>query len=154
MIYKKDRPKDAIGITANKRLEKSTERDFSQFKLVNTAISGDISSRKRIYKIRKKEGRFKVTPKIITKLISPLKKQKRKEVAVEISKEAMIRIANKQRKRFEIDSDSDDEELIELFSDNKVKIDDEDKDEIEKKVEVKKIKFQLLAVFCVILRFL
>jgi len=74
MIYKKDRPKDAIGITANKRLEKSTERDFSQFKLVNTAISGDISSRKRIYKIRKKEGRFKVTPKIITKLISPLKK--------------------------------------------------------------------------------
>ena len=50
----------------------------------------------------------------------------------------MIRIANKQRKRFEIDSDSDDEELIELFSDNKVKIDDEDKDEAEKKAEVEK----------------
>ncbi len=51
----------------------------------------------------------------------------------------MIRIANRQCKRFEIDSDSDDEELIELSSDNEVKIDDEDKDEAEKKAEVEKI---------------
>ena len=60
----------------------------------------------------------------------------------------MIRIANRQRQRFEINSDSDDEELIELFndneelielsSDNEVKIDDEDKDKIKKKAEVEK----------------
>ncbi len=138
MIHEKGRLKGAIGITASKRLEKSTERDSSQFKLVNTAISGDISSRKGIYKIGKKGGRLKTTPKTITKSISSLKKQKRKEVAVETFEEAMIRIANRQRKRFEIDSDSDDEELIELSSDNEVEIDDEDKDEAEKKTEVKK----------------
>jgi len=106
--------------------------------LVNTAILGDISSRKRIYKIGKKGGRLKTTPKIITKPISPLKKQKRKKITIKTPKEAMIRIANKQRKRFKIDSDSDDKELIELSSDNKVKINDKDKDEAEKKTEVEK----------------
>jgi len=105
---------------------------------VNTAILGDISSRKGIYKIEKKGGRLKATPKTITKPISPLKKQKRKKMAVKTPEEVMIRIANRQRKRFEINSDSDDEELIELSSDNEVKIDDEDKDEAEKKVEVGK----------------
>src|SRR6266498_909819 len=99
---------------------------------MNTAISGDISSRKGIYKIGKKGGRLKATPKIITKLISSLKKQKRKEVTVEIPEKTIIRIANRQRKRFEIDSDSDDEELIELSSDNEVEIDDKDKDEADK----------------------
>ncbi len=74
MVYRKGRPKGTIGITASKRLEKSTERDPSQFKLVNIAISGDISSRKGIYKIRKKGGRFEAIPKIITKPILPLKK--------------------------------------------------------------------------------
>ncbi len=74
MVYKKGRPKDTIGITTNKRLKKSTKQDFSQFKLINTAISEDISSCKRIYKIRKKKGRLKTTPKTITKSISPLKK--------------------------------------------------------------------------------
>ncbi len=143
MVYGKGRPKGAIGITASKRLEKSTERDSSQFELVNTAISGDISSRKGIYKIGKKGGRLKATPKTITKPISPLKKQKRKEVAVKTPEKTMIRIANRQRKRFEIDLDSDDEELIELSSDNEVEIDDEDKDEAdkdeaEKKAEVEK----------------
>ena len=105
---------------------------------MNIAILGDISSRKGIYKIGKKGGRLKVTPKIIIKSILFLKKQKRKEVTVEISEEVIIRIANRQRKRFKIDSDSDDKKLIELSSDNKVKIDDEDKDETEKKTEVKK----------------
>ncbi len=138
MVYRKGRLKGAIEIIASKKLEKSTERDSSQFELMNIAISGDISSHKGIYKIGKKGGRLKATPKIITKLISPLKKQKRKEVAVEISEEVIIRIANRQRKRFEIDSDSDDEELIELSSDNEVEIDDEDKDEAEKKVEFEK----------------
>ncbi len=71
---------------------------------MNTAISGDISSRKGIYKIRKKGGRLKTTPKTITKPISPLKKQKRKEMTMETPKKAIIRIANKQRKRFKIDS--------------------------------------------------
>src|SRR6266498_3788160 len=105
---------------------------------MNTAISGDISSRKGIYKIGKKGGRLKATPKIITKPISSLKKQKRKEVAVETLEETIIRIANRQRQRFEINSDSDDKKLIELFSDNEVKIDDEDKDEAEKKAKIKK----------------
>src|SRR6266498_3331424 len=54
MVYKKGRLKDAIGIIASKKLEKSTERDSSQFELINTTISGDISSRKEIYKIGKK----------------------------------------------------------------------------------------------------
>ncbi len=138
MVYRKGRLKDTIGITASKRLEKSIERDSSQFKLVNIAISGDISSRKGIYKIGKKEGRLKATPKIITKPILSLKKQKRKEMVVEILEEAMIRIANRQCKRFKIDSNIDDKELIELFNDNEVEIDDEDKDEAEKKIEVKK----------------
>ncbi len=105
---------------------------------MNTAISGDISSRKEIYKIGKKGGRLKIISKIIIKPISPLKKQKRKKIAIKIFEEAIIRIANKQRKRFEINSDSDDEELIELSSDNEVEIDDEDKDEAEKKAEIKK----------------
>jgi len=105
---------------------------------VNTAISRDISSRKRIYKIGKKEGRLKATPKIITKPISSLKKQKRKKMAVEIPEKTMIRIAKRQRKRFKINPDSDDEELIELSSDNEVEIDDEDKNEAEKKAEVEK----------------
>ncbi len=39
--------------------------------------------------------------------MSPLKKQKRKEMEVETQEEAMIRIANRPSKRFEIDSDSD-----------------------------------------------
>src|SRR6266536_5810940 len=89
IVHKKGRPKGAIGITASKRLEKSTKQDSSQFKLVNTAISRDISSRKRIYKIGKKEGRLKATPKIITKPISSLKKQKRKKMAVEIPEKTM-----------------------------------------------------------------
>src|SRR6266511_1437720 len=138
MIHKKGRLKGAIGITASKRLEKSTKRDSSQFKLINTAISRDISNRKRIYKIRKKEGHLKATPKTITKPISPLKKQKRKKIAVKTPKKIIIRIANRQRKRFKINSDSDDKKLIELSSDNEVKINDEDKDETEKKAEVEK----------------
>jgi len=129
MVHEKDRPKDVIGIAASKRLEESTERDSSQFKLVNTAISEDISSRKGIYKVVKKGERFKTTSKAITKLISPLKKQKRKKVAVETPEEAIIRIANRQRKRFEIDSDSDDEEPIELSNDDEIEIDDKDEAE-------------------------
>ncbi len=74
MVHRKDRLKGAIGITISKRLEKSTKRDSSQFELMNTAISGDISSRKGIYKIGKKGGRLKTTSKTITKSISPLKK--------------------------------------------------------------------------------
>ena len=95
MVYGKGRPKGAIGITASKRLEKSTERDPSQFELVNIAISGDINSRKGIYKIGKKGGRFKITSNILTKLILSLKKQKRKEIMVEIFEKAIIRIINR-----------------------------------------------------------
>ena len=129
MVHGKGRPKGAIGIAASKRLEKSTERDSSQFELVNTAISEDISSRKGIHKVAKKGGCPKTTSKAITKLISPLKKQKRKEVEVETPEEAIIRIANRQRKRFEIDSDSDDEEPIELSNDDEIEIDDKDEAE-------------------------
>jgi len=50
----------------------------------------------------------------------------------------MIRIANRQRKYFKINSNSDDEKLIKLSSDNEVEINDEDKDEVEKKAEVEK----------------
>jgi len=81
-------------ITACKTVEKSTERDSSQFKLINTAISGDLSSRKRSYKVLKKEGRSSKT----TKIISPLKKQKRKERKTEKTKtyeKSIIRIANR-----------------------------------------------------------
>ena len=96
-----------MGITTRKTIEKSTERDSSQFKLINTAISGDLSSRKKSYKIPKKEGRSSKT----TKIISPLKKQKRKEretKKTETYEESIIRIANRQRKTFIIDSDNDD----------------------------------------------
>ncbi len=95
MVYGKGRLKDTIGIAASKRLDKSTERDSSQFKLVNIVISKDISSRKGIYKVVKKEGRFKITSKILTKLILSLKKQKRKEIMVEIFEKAIIRIINR-----------------------------------------------------------
>ncbi len=97
-----------MGITTRKTIEKSTERDSSQFKLINTAISGDLSSRKKSYKIPKKEGRSSKT----TKIISPLKKQKRKEretKKTETYEESIIRIANRQRKTFVIDSNDDGE---------------------------------------------
>ncbi len=129
MIHRKGRPKGAIEITASKKLEKSTKRDFSQFKLMNTAISEDINSRKRIHNITKKGGHPKTTSKAITKLISPLKKQKRKEMAVETPEKAIIRIANRQRKRFEINSDSDDKEPIELSNDDEIEINDKDEAE-------------------------
>ncbi len=67
-----------------------------------------MSSRKEIYRVLKKGGRSSKTIKII----SPLKKQKRKEgeaEKAEIYKESIIRIANRQRKTFIIDSDNDDE---------------------------------------------
>src|SRR6266536_4463290 len=105
---------------------------------MNTTISGDINNRKEIYKIRKKGGRLKNTPKTITKSISPLKKQKRKEITIKTSKKTIIRIANTKRKRFKINSNSDDKKLIKLSNDNKAEIDDKDKDKIEKIAEVKK----------------
>ena len=57
----------------------------------------------------------------------------------------MIRIVNRSRKRFEIDSDSD-EVPIEIFSDDNNEVDEEneieeneiEKSEIEKEVEIKK----------------
>ena len=52
----------------------------------------------------------------------------------------MIRIANRQRKRFKINSNSDDKELIKLSSDNEVKINDKDKDETDKDEADKKAK--------------
>ena len=97
-----------MGIAARKTVEKSTERDSSQFKLINTAILGDLSSRKGSYRVPKKEGRSSKA----TKIISPLKKQKRKEgetEKVEIYEESIIRVANRQRKTFVIDSDDDGE---------------------------------------------
>ncbi len=83
-----------MGITTRKTIEKSTERDSSQFKLINTAISGDLSSRKEIYRIPKKGGRSNKA----TEIISPLKKQKRKKRETEkikIYEESIIRVANK-----------------------------------------------------------
>jgi len=79
MIYRKVHPKDAINITASKRIEKSTKGDFSQYELTNLTISGDKNNHKKIYSVAKKGERLKgskTTPKTKTKPISPLKKIK------------------------------------------------------------------------------
>ena len=87
-----------------------------------------MSSRKRLYKVLKKGERFSKAIEII----SPLKKQKRKEEEtkkIEIYEESIIRVANKQRKTFIIDSDDDGENKDdgENNSDNNVfKIADEE----------------------------
>jgi len=76
-----------------------------------------LSSRKGSYKISKKGGRSSKTIKII----SPLKKQKRKEEEtkkIEIYEESIIRVANKQRKTFIIDSDDDGENKDDGENDN------------------------------------
>ena len=67
-----------------------------------------MSSRKRIYRVLKKGGRFSKT----TEIISPLKKQKRKEKKTEKTKtyeKSIIQVANRQRKTFVIDSNDDGE---------------------------------------------
>ena len=67
-----------------------------------------MSSRKGSYRVLKKGGR---SSKVI-KIISPLKRQKRKEgetEKVEIYEKSIIRIANKQRKTFIIDFNDDGE---------------------------------------------
>ncbi len=108
MIYTTGRSKGVIEITARKVMKKSTERDSSQFKLNNIVISEDLNSRKGIYKILKKDECFSKT----TKIISSLKKQKRKEEKAEkvkIYEKFIIRVVNRQRKIFIIDSDDDGE---------------------------------------------
>ncbi len=67
-----------------------------------------MSSRKGIYRVPKKKGRSSKT----TEIISPLKKQKRKKEETEKTEtyeESIIRVANRQRKTFIIDSDNDGE---------------------------------------------
>ncbi len=118
MVYGKGRLKDAINVAASKRFEKSIERDSSQYELTNSAISRDKSNLKGIYNVPKKGGRFKnskAAPETKAKPILPLKKQKRKKMEVETQKEAIIRIANRPRKRFKINSDSD-EALIKYLA--------------------------------------
>ncbi len=58
-----------------------------------------------------------------------MKKQKRKKITIKIPKKIIIRITNKQRKRFKINSNSDDKEPIKLFNDDEIKINDKDKAE-------------------------
>src|SRR6266536_2118231 len=140
MVYEKGYLKGAIGVTASKRFEKSTERDSSQYELTNSAISGDKSNLKGIHSVPKKGGRpkgSKIAPKAKAKPMSPLKKQKRKDMEVEIQEEAMIRIANRPRKRFEIDSDSD-EAPIEISSDDNNEVDEENETE-ENEIEENEI---------------
>jgi len=94
MIYTTGRSKGVIEITARKVMKKSTERDSSQFKLNNIVISEDLNSRKGIYKILKKDECFSKT----TKIISSLKKQKRKEEKAEkvkIYEKFIIRVVNR-----------------------------------------------------------
>ncbi len=67
-----------------------------------------MSSPKKIYKILKKGEHSSKT----TKIISPLKKQKRKEEDtknIETYEKSIIQIANKQRKTFVIDFNNDGE---------------------------------------------
>ncbi len=152
MVYEKGYLKGAIGVTASKRFEKSTERDSSQYELTNSAILGDKSNLKGIYSVPKKgehPKNSKIAPKTKVKTISSLKKQKRKEMEIETQKKAIIRIANRPRKRFEIDSDSD-ETPIEISSDDNNELDEEneteeneieeneiEKSETEKEAEIK-----------------
>ena len=87
MVYGKGRLKDAINVAASKRFEKSIERDSSQYELTNSAISENKSNLKGIHNVPKKRERpknSKITPKAKAKPISPLKKQKRKEMEIKI----------------------------------------------------------------------
>jgi len=106
--------------------------------LTNSIISGDKNNLKRIYSVPKKGGRpknLKIAPKTKAKPISPLKKQKRKKMKIEIQKKTIIRITNKPRRRFKINSDSD-KTPIEISSDSNNEVDKEI--ETEKKTEIKK----------------
>ena len=78
---------------------------------------------------------------------------------IETQKKAIIRIANRPRKRFKINSDND-KTPTEISNGNNNKINKKNeikeneikKNEIKKKNRLKYVKFQLLTVICAILR--
>ena len=75
VVPAKARPKGSIGgAKRKKKANWSTERDSSQFKLVEASISGDTSKLKGIYRVPKKAGRPKAAPKAKTMPKSLLKK--------------------------------------------------------------------------------
>ncbi len=59
-------------------------------------------------------------------------------MAIKTPKKTIIRITNRQRKRFKINSNSDDKELIELSNNDEIKINDKDKNKTEKEAKIEK----------------
>ncbi len=117
----------------------STERDFSQYELVESALLEDLSKLKRIYR-SKNTGRLK-NLKAILKVkpkLSPLKKQKRKQA--ETPEKTIIRITNRQRSKttfFKCSSDEDEDPITIESGDDEAenKTEDEAEDEAENKTE-------------------
>ncbi len=121
-----------------------TKRDASQHELMEAALLRDTSKLKRIYKIPKKPGRpkdLKTVPKIKVKPISPLKKQKRKQMEAEIYKKSILRITNRRRNKIMVKSDSDEDEESMVIESSDDEIEAEDKiegkaeDEAKNKIE-------------------
>ncbi len=102
----------------------------------------DTSKLKGIYKVPKKPGRpkdLKTIPKIKAKSISPLKKQKRKQMETKTYKKSILRITNRRRNKIVIKSSSDEdkESIIIKSSDDEVKAEDKAEDETEDEAEDK-----------------
>ncbi len=82
VIKSKDRLKETLknAYTSKSKSDQLTERDFSQHKLIELTLLGDLNKLKRIYKSKNAERpkNLKIILKIKPKP-SPLKKQKRKQ---------------------------------------------------------------------------
>ena len=117
VVKRKGRPKGALegANTAKSKADWSTERDSSQYELIEAAILGDTSNLKGIHRVPKKTGHpkaQKAASKTKAQPKSPLKKQKRKQTKTEETyEESIIRITNRRRnKTIIIQSSSDEEE--------------------------------------------
>ncbi len=107
---------------------------------MKAALLRDTSKLKRIHKIPKKPGRpkgSKTVPKIKAKPISPLKKQKRKQMEAETYKESILRITNRRRNKIVVESgsDEDEESMVIESSDDEVEAEDEAEHEAEDEAE-------------------